>query len=137
MPTIIKIKMFHLMQEHKVGWNLEQFHTKASAWMSTARGYRKYRHCNQSGEPAYNKKVSEIWPGCFGGFKPAPATPAACTTSAPAVRPPAVLILLGVRCDGLPVANCFRVGHACLPKDSAGPAKAARDGDYCARSIIA
>ena len=106
MPTIIKIKMFHLMQEHKVGWNLEQFHTKASAWVGNARGYTKYRDFNQSKVPDYNKRVEEIWPECFEGFQPAPATPAASTTSAPAGRPPAVQILLGERCDGLLLIVC-------------------------------
>jgi hypothetical protein len=105
-PTIIKIKMFHLMQEHKVGWNLEQFHTKASAWVGNARGYTKYRQSNQSNEPKYHKKIQEIWPECFEGFQPAPAIPAACTTSARAGRHAAVQLLLGERCDGLLLIIC-------------------------------
>jgi len=84
--------MFHLMQEYEVGWNLDQFHTKASAWMGNARGYTKYRDFNQSREPGCNKKIEEIWPDCF---EPAPATAAASTTSAPAGSLPAVQTLTG------------------------------------------
>jgi hypothetical protein len=105
-PTSIKIKMFHLMQEHQVGWNLDQFHTKTSTWVGNARGYTRYKVCNQSGDPQYCKKIEDIWPACFEGFKPALATPAAPTTSAPADRPPAVQILLGARCDGLLLIVC-------------------------------
>ena len=101
MPISIKIKMFHLMQEHNVGWSLDQFHTKAGAWVGNARGYTKYRNCNQSKEAAFNLKVEEIWPDCFEGRQPNPVTHAAKTTSAPAVQ-----ILLGERCDGLLLIVC-------------------------------
>jgi hypothetical protein len=105
-PTSIKIKMFHLMQLHEVGWNLEQFHTKTATWVGNARGYGKYRACNQSKLPKYSKPVEDIWPDCFEGSNPAPATPAAPTTSAPADRTHAVQIFLGERCDGVLLIVC-------------------------------
>jgi hypothetical protein len=96
-PTVIKIKMFHLMQEHNVGWNLDQFNTKASAWMGNARSYAKNRSCNRTEAEEYNLAIEKIWPECFAGFKPA-IVPFDC--------PPAVHFLLGERCDGLLLIVC-------------------------------